>query len=290
VSDAAEEVRRLAAERDAARARRDFAKADELRMRIRALGYEPTDTSEGPLLSPLPPTFDVSVQWLVQGWPEDIVRGIESFRTNEGGRSVQHVVVATELEGFGWPDDIELVLVDPEVGWATARNTGLARAAGSLVFVVDGSIEATGDVLGPLANALSDPAIGVTGPYGISTEDLREFHESPGPDVDAVEGYLMAFRRELLDRGLAFDPKFKFYRTADIELSFQVKAMGLRATVTEVPVTKHVHRMWSTTPEDERARLSKKNFYRFLDKWRDRADLLVSRGGRGSPRSPEETR
>ena len=87
-------------------------------------------------------------------------------------------------------------------------------------------------------------------------------------------------RRELVERGLRFDEKFKFYRTADIELSFQVKAMGLRATVTPIEVTRHEHRMWSSTPEIERDRLSKRNFYRFLDTWRGRTDLLVSRSTR----------
>ena len=54
--------------------------------------------------------------------------------------------------------------------------------------------------------------------------------------------------------------------------------MGLRATVTPIAVTRHDHRMWANTLEDERARLSKRNFYRFLDTWRGRTDLLVSRG------------
>ena len=35
-------------------------------------------------------------------------------------------------------------------------------------------------------------------PFGIVTDDLREFRDSPGPDVDAIEGYLMAMRREVL--------------------------------------------------------------------------------------------
>jgi hypothetical protein len=34
--------------------------------------------------------------------------------------------------------------------------------------------------------------------------------------------------------------------------------------------------MWSNTPEDERERLSKRNFYRFLDRWRGRTDLTVA--------------
>jgi len=33
--------------------------------------------------------------------------------------------------------------------------------------------------------------------------------------------------------------------------------------------------MWTATPSDRRDQLSKRNFYRFLDRWRGRTDLLV---------------
>jgi len=162
------------------------------------------------------------------------------------------------------------------MGWGASRNAGLRRSTGSVIIVVDGSIEVVGDVFAPLETALQDSAVGVTGPFGITSEELHHFHESPGPEVDAVEGYLLAFRRELLQGDVRFDERFMFYRSCDIELCFQVKSMGLRATVTPLPVRRHEHRMWANTPESERARLSKKNFYRFLDRWRGRTDLLVS--------------
>ncbi len=41
------EVARLASERDAARARRDWARADELRSRLEAMGYLVEDTAQG---------------------------------------------------------------------------------------------------------------------------------------------------------------------------------------------------------------------------------------------------
>jgi cysteinyl-tRNA synthetase len=155
-------------------------------------------------------------------------------------------------------------------------NAGLRRATGRVVVVVDGSVEPVGDVLGPIESALDDPTVGVCGPFGISTSDLREFHESDGPDVDAIEGYLMAFRRDVLrDAGL-FDERFRWYRTADIELSFRLKESGLRAVVVDVPVRRHEHRMWQATSPQERERLSKRNYYRVLERFRDRFELLVN--------------
>jgi cysteinyl-tRNA synthetase len=86
----------------------------------------------------------------------------------------------------------------------------------------------------------------------------------------------MAFRRDILDAAGFFDEKFKFYRTADIEYSFRVKDQGLAARVVPLPIERHEHRMWANTEEAERDRLSKRNFYRFLDRWRGRTDLTVA--------------
>jgi GT2 family glycosyltransferase len=145
-------------------------------------------------------------------------------------------------------------------------------------MILDGSVEAAGDVFGPLERLLADPSVGVAGPLGLRSRDLREFEEAAGPEVDAVEGYLMAFRRDVLERGAVFDARYRFYRAADIDLSFQIKAMGLRALRVAVPIRRHDHREWSETPRDRREALSKRNFYTFLDRFRGRTDLLVSLG------------
>lgn len=300
MTEVPQEVLALLREREEARTARDFARADALRDRIRGAGFEVTDGDSGPVLTPSqaepgesgpvyarsedvpsildrPPSVDgPTIQWVVQGWPEDVHRGCASITRTMTGDFQPIVVDAAGIGVLDWYTGQELLHVAPEAGWAAAQNAGLRRAAGEVIILVDGSVELTGDGVRQLLAALQDPTVGVTGPFGIVSEDLREFHTSAGPDVDAVEGYVMAFRRELVERGLRFDEKFKFYRTADIELSFQIKALGLRATVTPIEVRRHEHRMWSSTPEDERARLSKRNFYRFLDRWRGRVDLLVS--------------
>jgi hypothetical protein len=298
VGEAPQDVVRLAEERAAARVSKDFDAADMLRHRIAGAGWTVVDEPDGYRLERAAvgeteppvrqravdvasvledePDMDASVHWVCEGWHEDIERAIAAFRAHEGGRSVQYVVAdVTDRDPATWGEGVEVVWLEHGTGWGTAGNAGLRRSRGRTVLMADGSVEPTGDVFGPLEEALRDPAVGVCGPFGIVTHDLRQFDEAETGDVDAIEGYLMAFRREtLLEAGL-FDEKFRWYRTADIEYSFRVKDLGRRATVVDVPVEKHEHRMWFETAPEDRARWSKKNFYRFLDRFRDRWDLLV---------------
>ena len=297
--EAPREIEALAARRAAARAEKDFATADALRDEIEAAGWTVVDVPGGWTLEPVahredeeagpiraqdvasmldaPASVDASVHWVAEGWPDDIVRAIRSFRAHAGDRTMQYVVAdvtGADVATFG--EDVEVISLESETGWGAARNAGLRRSTGALVLVMDGSIEATGDVLGPLEAALADPDVGIAGPFGIVTRDLRQFDDAPGAGpCDAVEGYCMAMRREVLERAGLFDEKFKWYRTADIEYSFRVKDLGLSTVVVDLPVIKHEHRMWFETDPATRAKWSKRNYYRFLDRWRDRWDLVL---------------
>jgi len=127
--------------------------------------------------------------------------------------------------------------------------------------------------------ALADPSVVVAGPYGLRGQGTpKEFAASPGPEVDAIEGYCMAFRESDAEALGGFDPRFQFYRIADIEFSFRLRDRGGRAVVVpDLPLEKHEHRLWEATDPKERQRLSKRNMYRFLDRWGNRPDLLVGR-------------
>jgi hypothetical protein len=299
MADVPDEVRRLAAEREERRRARDYAAADALRDRIADLGFGIVDSPSGPSIEPvvrrgtdrlnpsevssafgLEPRFDVSVHWVVEGWPDDVARAVDAFRRYEGDRDVQYVVAnvtGAAADAFG--PGVEVVPLVDGVGWASALNAGLRRSLGRLVLVADGSVEPTGEVFGPIEDALRDTSVGVCGPFGIVTPDLRDFEASLGPDVDAIEAYLMAFRRDVIAGVGGFDERFRWYRSADIELSFRVKDAGLRAVVVDVPVRRHEHRMWNRASDDERERWSRRNFNRFLDRFRGRFDLTV----RGAP-------
>ena len=95
--------------------------------------------------------------------------------------------------------------------------------------------------------------------------------------MDAMQAYCFAFRRRRLpDVGLTRE-SFRFYRNLDLDYSFHFKDKGYRIVADPtLPLRLHEHRGWSDLPERERDDLSRKNYRRFLDKWGDRPDLLVS--------------
>lgn len=283
--------------REDARKQKDFARADEIRDELAAAGYEIRDTPAGAVVEKAaafeavdparvettldkPAELMFSVHLLYEGFRDDVDRFLNGLRAHNELSSTEVVLVdnasseSEELETLK-DDVVEVIHIDREVGWAAARNAGLKGARGEIVVLVDLSIEPRGDILTPLRNVFADPAVGLAGPFGLVSESMREWEPSEGPEVDAVEGYLLATRRGLLAEGLLFE-KFKWYRNADIDLSFQVRSRGFKAVVVDLPVAKHVHRGWDALGEKERAKRSKRNHYLFFDRWKDRHDLLLS--------------
>ena len=276
------------------RRERDFAAADAIRERLHAGGWEVLDSAQGSELQALkapiaagtkPAARAVTLLTIVHGWRPDVERWLLSVFTHcKADFEALLVDNSGDPRTAGWlqsraAERLRLVTLDPPVGFATAVNAGIEAAAAEVVVLFDPGVELTGDAITPLLDALADPTVVVAGPFGLRGNDtLKEFDKDPGPDVDAIEGYCMAFRRSDADAVQGFDPKFRFYRIADIEFSFRLRDHGGRArAVAGLPLIKHEHRLWEATDPKERDRLSKRNFYRFLDRWGGRADLLVGR-------------
>jgi cysteinyl-tRNA synthetase len=290
-------IRELLRLREEARAKKDFARADEIRDEMAAAGYELRDTPQGAVVeksaryetiaparisSTLENAAEVefSFHLLYEGFPADVERFLRGLQVGCDLSSTEIVIVdngspdAERVEEWAG-DPVRVIHLDREVGWAAARNAGLKCARGEIVVLADLSIEPTGDILTPLRDALSDPQVGLAGPFGLVSESMREWEPSAGPEVDALEGYLIATKRGLLANGLLSE-KFKWYRNADIDLSFQIRSHGFKAIVVALPVEKHVHRGWEALDEAEREKRSKRNHYVFFDRWKARHDLLLS--------------
>jgi GT2 family glycosyltransferase len=296
------EVARLLADRAAARTARDWATADALRDEIRDRGWEPVDAEGGssarPILSPtasdLPSllleeaSVAASLLVVLDDHPDDLARFLRGLAAHPPAVTWELVIVANAplapaepLLAASWSTGQSLpaaTVLPSEVrlGWADAVNLGLRRSRGEVTVLLDTSLEPVGDLVRPLLAAFEDETVGIAGGWGVTSEDGRQFVEAPPGEVDAIEGYCLAIRREALRSVGGFDAHFRFYRHADLDLSFAIRDSGWRAVRTApLPVTLHPHRGWEAFPPAERDRLSRRNFYRFLKRWRDRSDLLV---------------
>jgi hypothetical protein len=319
------EILDLAHRRRSARESRDFRLADELRAAIEASGWTVMDRGVDFDLRPLRPadvtedgvvrygssgsvpsrldetaTVPASAILVASDWPDDVDRAVRALGA-DGPDRPQIIVVAdgATAEQESWlsalaADDVEVIRTAQRLGQAAAINAGVRRSAGAMVVLLDPSVEATGDLVAPLAAPLRDPGVGVTGGWGIVSDDLRHFEPAPTGDVDAIEGYCLAFRRvDYIERG-PLDERFVFYRNLDIWWSLVLRDAGegtppRRATSVELPAIRHEHRGWTSLPAEERDRLSKRNFYRIIDRFGSRRDLLTSASaasGSSHPRRP----
>jgi cysteinyl-tRNA synthetase len=309
-----EPVRILVAEREGLREKGNFAEADAVRDRILEQGFILRDTSRGPELVPdqpeppdspvlhssndvpswlaKPDELDFTVILTGRDESEALRRAAEAVLANSRDHQIELIIVdrgSTDATG-AWLSHaaqqdrrVRAAAADHDLGTGAARNCGMKLARGRNVVLVDTSIEFQGDVLAQLDRVLSDSSTGIAGPFGVNTEDLRDFSDAVGPEVDAVEGYLMAFRRDRIPEVGLMDEKFRFYRHLDLDYSLAFREHGyINRIVPDLPLRRHAHTDWERTPEDDRDRLSKRNFYRFLKKHGHRQDLLLAKRDQGS--------
>ncbi len=305
-----DDILALAHARAAARSGREWAEADRLRAEIEAAGWKvvdrgtdfalelatpPTLAGDGvirygaaeavPARLAEAPTGSATVILVATDWPADLERALTGLHAHApAGLSI--VVVAdgpsaeqeAELPADG--DGLEVIRTTERLGVAAAWNVGLRRASGPIVVVLDTSVEPTGDLISPLVAALVDPTVGVAGGFGIVSADLRKFEDRGPGDATAIEGYAIAFRRDDAARRGPLDERFRFYRNLDIWWSLVLRDEGegsppRRAVAVSIPAIRHDHRGWTSLGESERDRLSKRNFYRIIDRFGWRRDLAT---------------
>ncbi|HUY78670.1 MAG TPA: cysteine--tRNA ligase [Ktedonobacterales bacterium] len=299
------------AQRERSRAAYQYGIADALRTQLTAAGYVARDTQEGPLVLRRqeedtlisssddipwrlnePDRYAFSVNLIAHNNYDDLRRCIHSVARNAGGRSVELVIVENgstdeslaylrriHREGSAEGLPAQVIFADHDMGFAAGRNASFRASLGRIVVLLDTSIEVSGDIWTPIERLLAEPTIGLVGPYGLVTTDLKEFAESQGPEVDAIEGYLMAFRRATLAEVGPTDEKFRFYRLMDIDYSLEFKKAGYRVAPSDEiasRIVKHPHREWYSLTEEEQTAKSKRNFDIFRRRRHHTQSLLVA--------------
>ncbi len=264
-----------------------------------------------------PATAEATVVLLATDFPDDLARAMDGLRahappgaqmviaaddpsaaqdealtrleeTTEGAKRAVDAGGAGSAVGAGDVGSatlrpVEVVWTSQRLGFAASLNAAIRRASGRVVVLLDTSVEPTGDVIAPLVRALDDPGVAVAGAFGVTSADLRHFEAAPAGDVDAIEGYCLAFRREEYTARGPLDEHFRYYRNLDLLWSLTLRDEGegeppRRARAIDLPLIRHAHRGWNELGEAERNRLSKRNFYRIIDRFGRRLDLVS--GGR----------
>ena len=303
--------------RDTFRQQETFDTADSMRNQLAADGYVVEDALDGTRVRPKTPMerrlekwgavsssrevesllgqpseYDFTFVLNAYGYPEDVERCVSGMLRHSEGRSAEIIVIDSgSTDGTGEllekmqleHPNVRVVHCDHVIGDAASKNIGIKQSLGDHVIIIDGSAEIVGDVLGPVAAQLSDPTVGVFGPYGLTTDDLQHFHEEvDSGDADAMQAYMMAFRRDAVNTVGLMREVFRFYRNLDIDYCFQFKDKGYRVVAdSSLPLVRHEHRQWTELDDNQRDELSRKNFGRFLKRWGNRPDLLITAGGRG---------
>jgi cysteinyl-tRNA synthetase len=292
-----------------------LAEADSARDRLEAEGFEVRDLPKGPMilrrskaewkgnlkeisssrevpsLLHEPDRYDVTVSLVAHNNLPDLRRCYSSVKAHCGGHRVQIILVEggsrdETRSGVGQmiagdPDAV-VWYADHSLGEGAFRNVALRQALGTVILILDTSVEFAGDALTPLTATLSGRDVGLTGLKGLVTSNCQEFEEAEGPEVHAVALYCLAFPRRILRDVGWMDERFRFYRHLDLDFSFRIRSHGYRAVVTPgLPVILHPHRLWEEMDEYERFRRSRANFYIFYRRWHHHRYLFSSGEGQG---------
>ena len=214
-----------------------------------------------------PATASWSVAIVSREFPNDLGRCVESVLrwlpadgevvVLDQGSSSESARRAAELDG----GPVHVALADRDLGEGAGRNALLRITRGKLVLQLDPSVEITGGLFAPLAEALRANTTGATGPWGLRAVDhLKEFAEVTSGICDAIQGYCFATRRDDLLAIGGFDERYRFYRNLDIATSLALRERGLVSVAAgDGRATRHEHRAWERLPDDERSKRSRRN-------------------------------
>jgi hypothetical protein len=181
---------------------------------------------------------------------------------------------------------VEVVPMARSVATAIAIDAGVRRAAAPVVVVLSCDVVPTGDFVTPLVAALADPTVAIAGGWGSVTADLRRYREVTAGDADVVGARCLSFRRaEFVARGPLDERFFTAERIAAWwSLVLRDEGEGTpprRAVVVPgLPLDPNPAPPVSAAGARPVDRWLKRDFYRILDRFGWRRDLL---GGGSGP-------
>ncbi len=300
--------------RSAARAERRWEDADRLRDEIEAAGWRVIDSginfrlelagrpdavdddgvrfgssASVPSRMDEPEQYRASIVLIATHHGRLLGRALEAVLATRGERDEVVVVIdgpdaLTDPLPDRVPAACEFVRTTAPLGSGAAINIALRRATGSVVVLLGPGLKPTGDLVSPLVAALEDPDVVVAGRQGFRTRDLRRAAElTVTGDATVISGEVLAFRRVDGLAAMPVDEAFVSPDHLDRWWSLTLRGAtdpggsrppGRARVVADLPVGR-IPGDAIIGPAPDATRLERRNFYRLLEAFRDREDLLA---------------
>jgi len=285
----------LAQERLDARAAKDFAKADQLRDQIAALGFEVIDVAGGFEFRAKErfPTFastrdikaikvngDIAIAMIIDGFTADAAETVRTIKAH-GQTPIVALVTGDPAELIEEIDlQFQLIAITENFGWGENANSLLKNITSKYLVIMDPSTRFTGDAMTSVLAELSKGEFSAVGWRGglVNTEDeWRSVDDKGAGEVDVLFSYFLAFNCADATNAGGFNNRAIYYRNADIEFSLRLRHANGRLLQMDLPLEQARHHGYYDTEEEFREVQSKKNYDRILERFRGKSAILSSR-------------
>jgi hypothetical protein len=285
----------LAQERLNARAAKNFAKADQLRDQIAALGFEVIDVAGGfefrakeryPRyastrdIKAIKAVGDIAITIIVDGFIADAV---ETVRTVKAHTDIPIIalVIGDPAELVDEIDlQFQLIAITENFGWGENTNALLKNLSTKYMVIMDPSTRFLGDAMTPVLAELNKGEFSAVGWRGglVNIEDeWRSFEDKGAGEVDVLFSYFLAFNRADATNAGGFNNRAIYYRNADMEFSLRLRQANGRLLQMDLPLEQARHHGYYDTDESYREVQSKKNYDRILERFRGKSAILSPR-------------
>jgi len=293
---APENLHELGRARQAARADKNFALADQLRDQIAQAGYEIVDVVGGfelhakslvqifadiQKLKNLPKSDRaITVAMVVNGFHEDAITSINSVKAHS---SAEILVLATQpAEDLSSIVDshTHVIQLEKDPGWGECANAALRIISTPFAVIMDPSTTFTGDAITPVLQELQKKDFAAVGWRGglINIEDQwRSVDDKGSGEVDVLFSYFLALDKDAALQAGGFNARAIYYRNADIEFSLRLKHASGHLLQMDLPLEQGRHHGYYDTEESFRDAQSKKNYDRILERFRGKEAILSPR-------------
>jgi len=293
---APENLHELGRARQAARADKNFALADQLRDQIAQAGYEIVDVVGGfelhakslvqvfadiQKLKNLPKSDrSITVAIVVNGFHEDAVTSVNSIKAHS---SAEILVLATQpAEDLSSIVDshTHVIQLENDPGWGECANAALRIISTPFAVIMDPSTTFTGDAISPVLQELQKKDFAAVGWRGglINIEDQwRSVDDKGAGEVDVLFSYFLAVDKDAALQAGGFNARAIYYRNADIEFSLRLKHASGHLLQMDLPLEQGRHHGYYDTEESFRDAQSKKNYDRILERFRGKEAILSPR-------------